>query len=80
MNFSEEQKQEFIAALNQIMPYGKYKGRRLHELPGHYLAWFHRQGFADNKLGRRMALVFEIDHNGLKPLFQKYFNKASKPD
>jgi len=73
IEFNQKEKQEFIDALNQIMPYGKYKGHRLYELPGHYLAWFHRQGFPDNKLGQQMALVFEIDHNALKPLFQKYF-------
>lgn len=73
IEFSQNQQLEFIKALNQIMPYGKYKGRRLYELPGHYLAWFNRQGFPDNALGRRMALVFEIDHNALKPLFKKYF-------
>ncbi|VAW41468.1 Uncharacterized protein YpeB [hydrothermal vent metagenome] len=69
--FSDQQKQDFIAALECIMPYGKYKGRRLCELPGYYLAWFHRQGFPDNVLGQRMALVFELDHNGLMPLFKK---------
>lgn len=70
--FNEEQKQHFIDALNQIMPYGKYKGKRLHELPGHYLAWFNRQGFPNNKLGKQLALVFEIEHNALMPLFKKY--------
>ncbi|MEZ5497191.1 MAG: DUF3820 family protein [Gammaproteobacteria bacterium] len=73
--FSIEQKQEFIAALNQIMPYGKYKGHRLYQLPGHYLAWFNRQGFPSNKLGRQLALVFELDHNALKHLFVKYFER-----
>ncbi len=72
MHFSDEQKQEFIQALNQIMPYGKYKGRKLVELPGHYLGWFNKQGFPDNKLGRQMALVFELDHNDLMPLFREY--------
>jgi len=71
-NINDHQKQQFIEALNQIMPYGKYKGYRMHELPGHYLAWFHRQGFPDNKLGRQMALVFELDHNALLPLFKNY--------
>lgn len=71
-NINQQQRQQFIDALNQIMPYGKYKGRRMYELPGHYLAWFHRQGFPDNKLGQQMALVFEIDHNALMPLFKKY--------
>jgi len=71
--FSKQQHQDFVDAINQIMPYGKYKGYRMHALPGHYLAWFHRQGFPDNKLGRQMALVFELDHNALMPLFKKYF-------
>ncbi len=74
-DFTQEQKQNFIDALNQIMPFGKYKGRRLYELPGHYLAWFNRQGFPNNKLGKQMALVFEIDHNNLLSLFDKYLNR-----
>ncbi|MBL4659173.1 MAG: DUF3820 family protein [Alcanivoracaceae bacterium] len=74
--FSEQQKQDFIVALNQIMPYGKYKGNRLYELPGHYLAWFNRQGFPNNKLGKQMALVFELDHNALLPLFKKYLDRT----
>lgn len=75
IQFSAEQKKEFIDALNQFMPYGKYKGHRLYQLPGHYLAWFHRQGFPDTKLGKQLALVFELDHNALKHLFVKYFER-----
>lgn len=74
MTFDEQQKQEFIQALNQKMPYGKYKGRRLYDLPGHYLAWFNRQGFPKNKLGRKLALVFELDHNGLRPMFKRFIS------
>ncbi len=73
MIFNDDQKKNFIDALNFVMPYGKYKGRHLHQLPGHYLAWFNRQGFPENKLGQQLALVYEIDHNGLKPLFEKYY-------
>ena len=61
----EEQQAEFLKALQQEMPFGKYKGRQLMNLPGHYLAWFNRQGFPHNKLGQQLALVFELDHNGL---------------
>lgn len=50
------------------MPYGKYKGTLLADLPGNYLAWFARQGFPSGELGRLLALMLEIDHNGLKPL------------
>lgn len=50
------------------MPYGKYKGRRLADLPGNYLNWFAREGFPPGELGRLLALMHEIDHNGLRPL------------
>ena len=50
------------------MPYGKYKGRLLADLPGNYLNWFAREGFPAGELGRLLALMHEVDHNGLKPL------------
>ncbi len=65
MKHTDQEKEDFLKALHQIMPFGKYQGRRLMDLPGHYLAWFNRQGFPENKLGKQLALVFELDHNGL---------------
>lgn len=50
------------------MPFGKYKGRILADLPGHYLSWFARTGFPPGEIGRLLALLQEMDHNGLKPL------------
>ncbi|ROT46272.1 DUF3820 family protein [Pusillimonas sp. NJUB218] len=50
------------------MPFGKYKGRILADLPGHYLNWFARAGFPPGEIGRLLALLQEMDHNGLKPL------------
>ena len=50
------------------MPYGKYKGRLLADLPGSYLNWFARNGFPPGELGRLLALMQEIDHNGLSSL------------
>lgn len=50
------------------MPYGKYQGRLIADLPGAYLAWFARKGFPAGKLGRLLALALEIDHNGLSGL------------
>jgi len=51
-----------------IMPFGKYKGRVIADLPGHYLNWFAREGFPPGELGRLLALMHEIDHNGLTHL------------
>ncbi|HEX9391283.1 MAG TPA: DUF3820 family protein [Usitatibacteraceae bacterium] len=50
------------------MPYGKYKGRLIADLPGHYLNWFAREGFPEGEIGRLLALMQEIDHNGLSGL------------
>ncbi|WBY02835.1 DUF3820 family protein [Ramlibacter tataouinensis] len=52
------------------MPYGKYKGTRIADLPGNYLNWFAREGFPAGQLGRLLALMHEIDHNGLRHLLQ----------
>ena len=50
------------------LPFGKYEGRLLAELPGHSLNWFAREGFPRGELGRLLALMHEIDHNGLSAL------------
>ena len=52
--------------VTQKMPYGKYKDRLIADLPGHYLAWFAREGFPAGQLGRLLALMHEIDHNNLR--------------
>ena len=50
------------------MPFGKYKGRLIADLPGHYLNWFAREGFPKGDIGRLLALMHEIDHNGLSDI------------
>jgi uncharacterized protein len=54
--------------LIRTMPYGKYKGRVIADLPGRYLNWFAREGFPPGELGILMALMQELDHNGLSSL------------
>ena len=54
--------------VNHVMPYGKYKGRVIADLPGHYLTWCAREGFPRGELGTLLALMHELDHNGLKSL------------
>jgi uncharacterized protein len=50
------------------MPYGKHKGVLIADLPGNYLNWMAREGFPRSEIGRLLALMHEIDHNGLKHL------------
>lgn len=54
--------------VTMAMPYGKHKGTLLADLPGNYLNWFAREGFPSGELGRLLALMHELDHNGLAHL------------
>jgi uncharacterized protein (DUF3820 family) len=52
------------------MPFGKYAGRALADLPGNYLAWFARQGFPKGELGQLLELMYTLDHNNLRGLLR----------
>jgi len=54
--------------VTRVMPYGKYQGRLIADLPGQYLNWFARNGFPSGEIGLLLALMQELDHNGLSPL------------
>ena len=62
----------FLADLAQAkMPFGKYSGRYLTDLPEAYLCWFQRQGWPRGKLGEQLAAMLEIKMNGLEPLVRE---------
>ncbi len=61
------------------MPYGRYQGRLLADLPGAYLAWFARKGFPPGQLGHLLALALEIDHNGLADLLMPLRARTHAP-
>jgi uncharacterized protein (DUF3820 family) len=50
------------------MPYGKYKGRKLCDLPEYYLVWYHSKGFPKGKMGELLSTMYEIKLNGLEYL------------
>jgi uncharacterized protein (DUF3820 family) len=52
------------------MPFGKYKGYLLVDLPEPYVIWFANKGFPDGELGKLLSIVLEIKINGLEYLFQ----------
>lgn len=62
--------QDLERLLTLEMPYGKFEGRPIAELPGHYLGWFARVGFPRGELGRLLALMYELDHNDLRALLE----------
>jgi uncharacterized protein len=59
-----------VEAVNQVMPFGKYAGRKLLHLPEPYLVWFHQKGFPQGKLGQQLALIYEVKLNGLEAILQ----------
>jgi uncharacterized protein (DUF3820 family) len=57
-----------LEIVNTKMPFGKYKGWFLYQLPEPYLVWFHQKGFPDGKLGMMLNTMYEIKLNGLEYL------------
>jgi uncharacterized protein len=57
---------EFLMDLVRVkMPYGKYKGRLIADIPENYLVWMKGKGFPDGKLGLLLQTAYEIRLNGL---------------
>ena len=52
------------------MPFGKYRGLLLIDLPEPYVVWFANKGFPEGELGKMLAITHEIKVNGLEYLFQ----------
>ncbi|HEY9186474.1 MAG TPA: DUF3820 family protein [Ignavibacteria bacterium] len=52
------------------MPYGKYKGKLLCDLPEPYLVWYHNKGFPKGELGMLLNTLYEIKLNGLEYLLK----------
>lgn len=61
-------KEDLIHIANQEMPFGKYQGYRLINLPEDYLLWFSKKGWPQGKIGELLQLTLEIKINGLETL------------
>jgi uncharacterized protein len=64
-------KDAFLKLAQAAMPFGKYAGRRLVDLPEEYVVWLSRKGFPKGELGEMLSTVYEIKVNGLEYLFEK---------
>ncbi|MFI5221427.1 MAG: DUF3820 family protein [Bacteroidia bacterium] len=63
-------KEILLSLVKTEMPFGKYKGRILCDLPVYYLEWFKRNGFPKGKLGIQIETIYEIKLNGLESLLK----------
>lgn len=59
-----------LELVNFKMPFGKYKGRFICDLPEYYLVWYHSNGFPDGKIGVLLSTIYEIKLNGLEYLLK----------
>ena len=57
-------KKDLVEMVMAKMPFGKYKGKYLVDLPDAYFVWFKRQGFPDGKLGKQIQSVGDLKANG----------------
>jgi uncharacterized protein (DUF3820 family) len=64
----QDQKEVLKTLAHTQMPFGKYKGRYLIDLPEHYIVWYHAKGFPKGKMGELLSLVYELKLNGLEYL------------
>jgi len=64
----------FLKLAKAKMPFGKYAGRRLIDLPEAYVVWFAKKGFPKGELGEMLQSVYEIKVNGLEYLFKPFKN------
>jgi len=69
--------EDLLLLVSRTMPYGKYKGRLIADLPGPYLDWFARKGFPQGEIGQLLALMHEIDLNGLSSLLTPLRKQSS---
>lgn len=67
-DFLQDSRKELVELANARMPFGKYEGKLLIELPEHYLVWYQNKGFPKGKLGNQLAQMVEIKLNGLETL------------
>ena len=68
---------DLLRLVTTTMPFGKHKGVLIVDLPGNYLNWFAREGFPNGSIGKLLALMQEIDHNGLRDILKPLRSKSS---
>ncbi|AWA30846.1 hypothetical protein HYN48_12575 [Flavobacterium magnum] len=71
--------QQLIKLAHAKMPFGKYEGRFLIDLPEYYVVWYQQKGFPKGLLGQQLQLVYELKLNGLEELIRNIRKQYPEP-
>ena len=66
----DDHKKQLIKLAHTKMPFGKYQGWHLIDLPEYYVVWYSNKGFPKGELGLQLQLVYELKLNGLEELIK----------
>lgn len=75
-----DQQKLLIKLAHAKMPFGKYEGYYLIDLPEHYVVWYSQKGFPKGALGDQLQLVYELKLNGLEALVRNIKKQYPKKD
>lgn len=75
----QDQQKQLVKLAHTKMPFGKYEGRYLIDLPEYYIVWYNNKGFPKGELGQQLQLIYELKLNGLEDLIRNIKLKFPKP-
>ena len=74
----DAQRKHLIELVTTRMPFGKFKGKYICDLPEYYLVWYRGKGFPDGKIGMLLASIYEIKLNGLEYILKPIIDSVRK--
>ncbi len=75
----DKNQQKLIDLAHTKMPFGKYEGYYLIDIPEYYIVWYRNKGLPNGTLGEQLQLVYELKLNGLEDLIRNIRREYSKP-
>ncbi len=75
----DSQQKSLVKLAHTKMPFGKYEGRYLIDLPEYYVVWYSNKGFPKGELGQQLQLVYELKLNGLEVLVHNIKKQYPSP-
>ena len=75
----DENQEHLIQLAHTKMPFGKYEGWYLIDIPEYYIVWYRNKGLPHGVLGEQLQLIYELKANGLEDLIRNIKKKYPKP-